>query len=174
MDAKTVFHGSDGALTRRYYALLEACGLDGVIAMTLMRAAKSSTRAKRYRGRLSPSGPKYRDLAYNKKQWSLGELVTALSTQHTLPWGWGVDLQQSLNRHVLYVDLPTGQCSFHSPVRGAGPDYLGQWDGLHESEAHLLAFCERVLAESVSTLPLLTGGLASVPAAVGSARDYSQ
>ena len=30
---------------------------------------------------------------------------------------------------VLYLDLPTGQVSFHAPARGPGPDYPGEWDG---------------------------------------------
>lgn len=30
---------------------------------------------------------------------------------------------------VLYVEIPTGQVSFHSPTRGNGPDYEGDWDG---------------------------------------------
>jgi hypothetical protein len=30
---------------------------------------------------------------------------------------------------VVYFDLPSGQVSFHCPVRGFGPDYLGAWDG---------------------------------------------
>lgn len=32
--------------------------------------------------------------------------------------------------NVLYVEIPTGQVSFHSPVRGAGPNYTKPWDGI--------------------------------------------
>ena len=31
---------------------------------------------------------------------------------------------------ILYIDLPTGQVSFHSPNRGEGPEYEGGWDGM--------------------------------------------
>jgi hypothetical protein len=33
------------------------------------------------------------------------------------------------HHHILYVDLPTGQVSFHTGTRGEGPDYAGEWDG---------------------------------------------
>jgi len=46
-----------------------------------------------------------------------------------ITWGWGVDGKQEYHRDVLYVDLPTGQVSFHQSGRGKGPDYLGEWDG---------------------------------------------
>jgi hypothetical protein len=32
--------------------------------------------------------------------------------------------------HVLYVDLPTGQVSFHTAARDDGPAYAGAWDGI--------------------------------------------
>jgi hypothetical protein len=34
---------------------------------------------------------------------------------------------------ILYIDLPTGQVSFHCPERGDGPDYAGSWDGVPEA-----------------------------------------
>jgi len=35
---------------------------------------------------------------------------------------------------VVYFELPQGQVSFHSPTRGSGPDYPGEWDGTHTSQ----------------------------------------
>ena len=46
---------------------------------------------------------------------------------------------------VLYVDLPDGQVSFHGPSRGAGPAYLGEWDGQRGmSVQRVIDFCESV------------------------------
>ena len=56
----------------------------------------------------------------------------------------GKDEVQSFNMHVLYVDLPNGQVSFHSPERFDGPDYLGEWDGLRMSEERIIQFCQEV------------------------------
>lgn len=60
-----------------------------------------------------------------------------------MTWGWGIDdpldpidfeyctyIPRNRPIEVLYVDLPTGQVSFHSPQRGIGPKYPGTWDGM--------------------------------------------
>lgn len=125
-DVIAVYTGSDGARTAALYAELEALGPIGIIAVNLFRAQKASERAKVYRG----GG--FRGKAYDKKQWSMDNAAKALR-EHAgaagIGWGWGLDLKQPVHRHVLYIDLPTGQVSFHSGARGAGPDYPGEWDG---------------------------------------------
>lgn len=95
--------------------------------MNLFRASKCSERAKVYRGR------GYRGAAYDRKKWSMDNLCTAL-TEHAdamgIVWGWKSDPAMSADdpfRFVLYVEIPTGQVSFHGP-RGVGPDYAGDWD----------------------------------------------
>jgi len=121
-----IYQGSDGEATRAFYARLEALCPEGVVLSNLFRAQKSSERAKVYRG----GG--YRGKAYDRKQWALDNLCTALERHGQslgLAYGWGVDEKQPVHRHVLYVDLPTGQVSFHAGKRGAGPDYPGEWDG---------------------------------------------
>lgn len=121
------YRGSDADRTRALYAEISALGPAGVVAMNLLRAQKASERAKLYRGRAN------KGQAYEKKQWSMGNACLALQ-QHGeaigIVWGWGVDASQPVHSHVLYVDCPTGQVSFHSGFRGVGPDYPGEWDGV--------------------------------------------
>ena len=120
-----VYDGSDGEATSALYRRLEALGPAGVIAMNIFRAHKSSARAKLYSRR-------YKGAAYGKKDYSLGLLCSALGRHAEalgIRWGWAVDAKQEVHKHVLYVDLPTGQVSFHTEHRLEGPDYTGEWDG---------------------------------------------
>jgi hypothetical protein len=124
-DVLRIYRGSDGDATAALYRDLEALGPVGAVAVNLFRACKASERAKTYRRDFSRE-------AYGRKQWAMDNLCNAL-TEHAAVigdrWGWGVDDKQPVHRHVLYIDLPTGQVSFHSAVRGRGPDYAGAWDG---------------------------------------------
>lgn len=124
-----VYQGSNGDATKALYAALEEKGAMGIIAMNLFRATKCSERAKEYRG------ARYRGAAYDRKQWSIDNLCAALEANAAttaMSWGWGIDSEQPVHSHVLYIDLPTGQVSFHSGARGSGPDYPGSWDGIRE------------------------------------------
>jgi hypothetical protein len=80
--------------------------------------------------------------AYARKDWSIRNLAERLAL-HEAPetrlvdlghFGWGIDtkLQErgDPHHHVLYVDIPTGQVSFHNGARYEGPDYPGEWDGM--------------------------------------------
>lgn len=136
-DIIRVYEGSDGEATKALYAKLEALGPQGAIAMNLFRACKCSERAKVYRGH------GYRDEAYRRKQWSMENLCNllhelALST-YGVPWGWGVDAvakaEGSPHHHVLYVETTAGQISFHTDVRGIGPDFPGEWDSVKNASA---------------------------------------
>lgn len=120
MDALAIYLGSDGKQTMALYARLEALGPMGVVAMNVFRAQKCSERAKSYSRR-------YRNEAYGRKTWSMGLLATAMAGT-AMPWGWKEDPTQEFHRWVLYVELPTGQVSFHTDTRGQGPDYAGEWD----------------------------------------------
>jgi hypothetical protein len=145
--ASVVYAGSDGDLTKAYYVQLEQHGPVGVIAMNLFRAQKCSARAKVYRG----GG--FKGMAYERKNWSMANLSRALienaatvCEQLGIAWGWKEDPAQEYHSWVLYVDLPTGQCSFHARSRGEGPDYLGEWDRVpHASADRILAFCDWVI-----------------------------
>lgn len=125
-----VYMGSDGAKTRELYRRLERVGPQGTIAVELLRAQKSSERAKVYRGA-------YKGKSYDKKQWAMNNLVRVLEVHAAdfgITWGWGIDEAQPFHKQVLYVDLPDcGQVSFHTAERGSGPDYPGQWDGVRNA-----------------------------------------
>jgi hypothetical protein len=139
-----VYRGSDGDATRALYQRLEAIGPAGAIASNLLRACKTSTRAKRYRVR------RHRGGAYDVKGWAMGN-VCELLLDHgpglgLVRWGWGEDREQPHHRYVLYVELPTGQVSFHAAELGAGPTYPGQWDGVRDVAAdRILRFAAGVL-----------------------------
>ncbi len=140
-----VYEGSSGDATKALYERLEKLGPIGVIALNLLRAQKNSARAKVYRR-------SYKSLAYDRKQWAMGNLANALADHADaleLRWGWGVDAAQEHHRVVLYVDLPTGQVSFHTDLRGDGPDYPADWDGVPgQSPARICRFAAQVLTEA--------------------------
>ena len=163
MNALQVFLQNDGQVTRDYYDRLHACGPLGEVAVALFRAVKRSTAAKRYRRGA------HRGAAYEVKSWSIGE-VTRLLTAHpelNFRWGWKIDPATTGYPWVLYVDIPRRmalsdisgsalndgcaegveyqQVSFHSPTRGEGPDYPGDWCGDHFSQKRIIELCDRVL-----------------------------
>ena len=139
--ARDVYELSDGALTVAYYRRLCALGLIGVIAMNLFRAQKTSSRAKAYRGR------QFKQASYGTKNFSLDQLCAALEKAPGWGvWGWARDPNTPGFEWVLYVDLPTGQVSFHSAVRGRGQDYSLPWDGIRDgSERRILEWCDSLL-----------------------------
>lgn len=146
MTAIEVYVGSDGELTKRYYAELEKHGALGRVAVNLFRAQKCSARAKEYRGGIRGVGS-YKGMAYDRKNWAMQQLCDVLvlnAGELGIAFGWKRDPGCPGYEQVLYVDLPEGQVSFHSRVRYAGPDYPGEWDGRHLSAEHILAFCDRV------------------------------
>jgi hypothetical protein len=142
-DILRVYNGSDGDATKALFERLEAIGPVGIVAMNLFRASKNSARAKVYRG----GG--YRGKAYDRKSWAIDNLAKVLGEHGAalgLGWGWGEDPAQSFHRDVLYVELPTGQVSFHTAPRGAGPAYASPWDGVKGAGAgRICSFCTIVL-----------------------------
>ena len=149
--ALEVFEGSDGALTVAYYRRLQGLGPAGKVAMNLFRAQKTSSRAKHYRGR------QYRHASYDVKNYSLQQLCAELVNYNgtaiflaepsPLAWGWKRDPHTPGFEWVLYVVLPTGQVSFHSAVRGTGPEFSGDWDQSGASRDRILAWCDQLLQE---------------------------
>lgn len=147
MSTLELLNQNDGKVTMAFYERLAARGILGEIGVALLRAQKRSMRAKQYR-----SG-KWKREAYSVKTWSIGELCKRLSVFGTvmdIVWGWKEDPAVKFEEEsswVLYVDLPDyGQVSFHSRVRGAGPDYAGEWDGEKASETRIARFCDSILA----------------------------
>jgi len=150
-DVMRIYDGSSGDDTKALYARLEQLGPNGQIALNLFRAQKNSARAKVYRG----GG--YRGKAYDRKQWAIDNLA-AILTQHAeacaIRWGWGIDDAQEYHRVVLYIDLPIGQVSFHTAMRGAGPDYPGEWDGIpNASIGRICSWCARLLSAQAEVQP---------------------
>jgi hypothetical protein len=127
-----VYNGSDGEATRALYARLDQLGTVGAVAVNVFRALKTSERAKIYRGGQRGRGS-YRGMAYDRKSWSIDNLAKILAREADdlgLIWGWKRDPSQPRHDWILYIDLPTGQVSYHTAPRGEGPDYLGQWDSI--------------------------------------------
>lgn len=139
----TVYRASSAEATKRLYDELLERGPVGELAVNLLRACKKSERAKVYRG------SQYRSASYDGKQWAMNEVCRVLLAHPELSvtWGWGADENQDFHKQVLYVDLPTGQVSFHTEQRGAGPDYPGKWDEMPgHSAQRACAYAAQVLA----------------------------
>lgn len=157
MNAREVFDGSDGGLTRRYTVQLSKCGPRGVVAVYLFRAQKASTRARQYHGGIVGIGS-YRDLAYQKKNESIRELCAALerfAEDLLIPYGWKLDTNERFAPWVLYIELPQGQVSFHAMERGHGPEYTAELDGVHASRERILAFCDSIFDSIAQSAPSL-------------------
>lgn len=137
-----IYAGSDGLATKDLYAKLEALGPMGVIAVNIFRACKASERAKRYRG--GNSHGRFKAQAYEKKNWSLRQLCDALA-KSDLIWGWKEDPTQEFHKWMLYINLPTGQVSFHAASQLTPERYYGEWDGAHASAKRIIAFADGVL-----------------------------
>ena len=149
MNPREIYNGSDGAATQALYDRLATFGAIGQIALNLFRASKCSGRAKVYRGR------GFKGDAYDRKNWSLENLNKAL-LEHAeilgLEWGWGKDDRQPVHNKVLYIDLPTGQVSFHSSTHFNSPVvYPGAWDGSGDSENRIIQFVKLVIDASEHT-----------------------
>ena len=140
--AAEIFNQQNGDVTKAYYAEMNAKGLPGQLAVALFRAQKRSTAAKKYRGR------RFTQDAYSVKNWSMSEVCRILGVMHAFEsapqWGWKRDPNTPGFEQVLYVELPTGQCSFHSADRLAGPDFTGEWSGIKNSTDVILAFCDSI------------------------------
>lgn len=130
-EVAAVYNGSDGEATTALYRRLDGFGVLGKVAVNVFRAQKTSERAKAYRG--GQGGKSYRQMAYDRKAWSIENLCRVLG-EHAgglgITWGWAIDSRREAHEHILYVDLPTGQISWHNGERYAGPDYAKPWDGI--------------------------------------------
>ena len=150
LTAAQVYYGSNSGATNSLYRRLEKEGSIGLIAAHLMRVQKASSRAKVYRGGITHHDGQqtsFRDLAYGRKDQCLLWLCNVLTSDNCgMTWGWKQDPKADRAQHVLYIDLPQGQVSFHATKRYRGPDYGGEWDGEHKSEERIIAFCDSVLA----------------------------
>ena len=159
MDVDAIYRGSDGEATKELYRALEQLGPRGIVALNVFRAQKCSERAKCYRGGIRGKGS-YSSMAYDRKQWSMGNLAMVLSRHAAalgIAWGWKIDPAQSYHCWVLYIDLPTGQVSFHADFatgfkqttwwdrhRKISRHHLNMTDGVHE-DVDLLDVLEHIV-----------------------------
>jgi hypothetical protein len=60
-------------------------------------------------------------------------------------WGWGEDPAQEFHKWVLYVELPTGQVSFHAAAPLTADRFPGEWDGQHMTRERVIAYAHHVL-----------------------------
>jgi hypothetical protein len=149
MKAGQIYSASDAQKTNEYYSVLFSKGALGELAVYLLRAQKNSARAKEYRGGVLGQG-KFSNMAYRRKDYSLEKICSLLKDYAgdlKIRYGWKPDPTVPLRGQmswVLYVDLPTGQVSFHSADRYEGPAYEGIWDGKFESPRRIHKFCDAV------------------------------
>ena len=139
MTAREAFDGSDASVTRLFLKRIDQGGAEGTLAAQLFRVQKASARAKVYRG-------DYGEMAYNRKSAAIRQLCALLGDKSEIRWGWKEDPAEGYATWVLYVDLPQGQVSFHSPDRHDGPDYIGEWDRQFASEERIVGYCKSVLS----------------------------
>lgn len=147
-DIMAIYAGSNGDATKALYQQLQLAGPRGLVAIDLFRACKASERAKVYRGGQRGRGS-FRRMAYEKKSWAIDNLAANLIDRADdlgIAWGWDIDPAQEFHRDVLYIDLPTGQVSFHTHPRGKGPDYPGAWDRARgQASMRICQFCAQTL-----------------------------
>ena len=75
-------------------------------------------------------------------------LACQLAEEAGIKFGWREESPDSEVPWVVYFDLLTGQVSFHSPSRGEGPDYQGEWDAvLSASTERIQAAIQQILRE---------------------------
>jgi len=169
MNVQAIYDGSDGEATKALYARLTDFGPIGAVAVNLFRAQKTSSRAKVYRGGVRGQGS-YKSMSYERKEWSLANLCAVLAVHADalgIRYGWQADADTPGYAWVLYVDLPTGQVSFHAPRRGLGPEYAGTWDGVRDVSAHrivryvqaLLNEPSEAIAQTIAAGPVTLGPL---------------
>lgn len=164
-----VYQASSPEETKALYNRLNVRGPIGVIATNLLRACKNSERAKKYRG--GNRDGSFRKQAYDRKQWSIENLDRELRMHAEtvgVVWGWATDEKQDRHAQLLYVELPTGQVSFHTETRGMGPDFPGKWDEVRGAgPTRICRFAEMVLAlpaPAVDTRFNITAAAARLPA----------
>lgn len=150
MNVHAIYEGSDGEATRALYVRLTEMGPAGVVALNLFRAQKCSARAKVYRG--GNRHGSYKGQAYGRKEYSLRELCAALE-QHgadlQIAWGWKEDPAQEFHRWVLYVELPSGQVSFHAATAIGQRRFAGEWDRSHNSASRIVCHVASLLGQKI-------------------------
>lgn len=149
MNAQAAYEATDYSETRSYLRALANAGRLGRIAAALFAAMRASTDAKTER-RLAKGDPlaeiTVSRAGYARKRLAMQKVCELLAHNAAgLAWGWGNDRRQADCPFVLFVDLPQGQVSFHTPEKLMGPEYAGRWDRACQNRERVLAFCDALL-----------------------------
>lgn len=157
------YYASDAAATRALFDRLGMLGAPGALAVNLLRASKTSERAKKYRG--GDRGGSFRRQSYSTKEWAITNICKLLHAGAIpgIRWGWGIDTalrdRCDPHHHVIYIEISTGQVSFHTGARGSGQDYPGAWDGVTgKGPDRILRFVGRLLAHPATAMVARTTG----------------
>ena len=89
-----------------------------------MKTNKQETAAENNNGKRNESVPS--EAYYDRN------LVVQALAKLAMDQGLNVGIKQDKEWPILYVDLPTGQASWHIPASelvGEFPEYKGKWDG---------------------------------------------
>ncbi len=145
MTAEEVYQENNAPTTRLLFSRLKKLGSLGLLAVELLRAQKNSDRGK-LQGYKKSKVFNYSGVSYGRKAKALSNIARILLENNLgIKWGWGEDPAEFKIPWVLYLELPTGQVSFHNRKRYEGPDYEGQWDKKNASCERILEFCDRLL-----------------------------
>jgi hypothetical protein len=103
-----------------------------------------------YWRRWSASARRVRELFVSESDMTAANARQLLDTRAEPPpftstWGWREDAGQEFHKWVLYVELPTGQVSFHSAAPLTAHRYASEWDGAGFSETRIIAYAQAVL-----------------------------
>lgn len=163
MEERCKGRAAKAAATRQRKKVLESTVL-GKLASALERAQRFSDSAKSRAANGLPireyyDGSPYCSANYRRSRgarendYQAKELAVrdacALAPLAGIRFGWkreeGVDPPW-----VVYFDLPTGQVSFHSPVRGEGPEYPEEWDGRRASTRRIKELIGRLVEQDAA------------------------
>lgn len=138
--ANAVMDRRDSEQTMDFVTALSMRGSEGALAVSLFQDQYASMKAKTYRRRSHTSS------TYDRKNVALDRLghwcgIILEDGQ----WGWKRDKNMPSFPWVLYVEIPTGQASFHTKERRTGPRYRKEWDGERTSRERICRWCDQVM-----------------------------
>jgi hypothetical protein len=157
-----IYHGSNAADTRKLLDRVRELGHAGRIAAVIFRLQKTAARWRSYKGSVTRGdySVSRQTLAKEYITEAAAELARLLTVDdYGIAWGWHFDRHVKFQdpEHVLIVELPAGQVSWHVISRGVGPDFAGLPDAVDRETAE-----QRVLAHVSSMIEP-----AAVPALFG-------
>src|SRR5262245_29901403 len=104
-----------------FVSLADRLGSHGPIGLIALAAFRAQ------RAKWISDLPHARSAAAKRRRNAIDRLSVVLSEyaeSAEIAWGWKLCEHAHKSPHVICIDLPTGQISFRTYSRGAGPDYL--------------------------------------------------